>query len=156
MSERMSEDMPERMPEDLSERRAKDMSGRMSEDMSERMSENMVDRMSEDVCYGSQGKCLWVMLHKTNNFAIGHVAKLMLCHLMWRTAANTCSLTFRVQASEVCLAAMSELVVERPATIFIGTSSRIAKGVGYVWHYVLTTVGPERILGLHCFFGGAV
>eukprot|EP00434_Breviolum_minutum_P029605 symbB.v1.2.026176.t1/scaffold2592.1/size78170/1 len=85
------------------------------------------------------------MLHKTNNFAIGHAAKLMLCHLMWRAAANTCGSTFCVRASEVGLAAMSELVVERPATIFIGTSSRFAKGVGYVWRYALTTVGPERI-----------
>ena len=40
---------------------------------------------------------------------------------------------------------MSELVVERPATIYIGTSGRFAKGVGHVWRYVLTTVGPERI-----------
>ena len=124
MSERMSKDMSERMSEDMSERMSKDMSERMSEDLSERMSENMSDRMSEDVCYGSQGKCLWVMLHKTKNFAIGNAAKLMLCHLMWRTAANTCGSTFRAQASEVGLAAMSELVVERPATIFIGTSSR--------------------------------
>ena len=84
----------------------------------------MSDRMTEDVCYGSQGKCLWVMLHKTKNFAIENAAKLMLCHLMWRTAANTCGSTFRAQASEVGLAAMSELLVERPATIFIGTSSR--------------------------------
>ena len=149
MSDRMSKDMSERMSEDMSEdmsqRMSKDMSERMSEDMSERMSENMSDRMSEDVFYGSQGKCLWVMLHKTSNFAIGNAAKLMLCHVMWRTAANTCGSTFRVQASEVCSAAMSELVVERPATIFIGTSSRFAKGVGYVWRYLLTTVGPERI-----------
>ena len=64
---------------------------------------------------------------------------------MWRTAADTGGSTFRVQASEVGLAAMSEFVVERPATIFIGMSSRFAKGVGYVWRYVLTTVGPERI-----------
>ena len=145
MSERMSEDMSERMSEDMSERMSEDMSERMAEDMSERMSVNISDRMSEDVCYGSQGECLWVMLHKTNNFAIGNAAKLMLCHLMWGTAANTCGSTFRVQASEVGLAAMSELVVERPATIFIGTSSRFAKGVGYVWRYVLTTVGAERI-----------
>ena len=69
----------------------------------------------------------------------------MLCHLMWCTAANTCGSTFRVQASEVGLVAMSELVVERPAIIFIGTSSRFAKGVGYVWHYTLTKVAPERI-----------
>ena len=85
------------------------------------------------------------MLHKTNNVAIGNAAKLMLCHLMWRTAANTCGSTFRVQASEVGLAVMSELVVERPATIFIGASSRFAKGVGHVWRYVLTTVGSELI-----------
>ena len=76
MSERMSEDMSE----DMSERMFKDMSKTMSEDMSERMSGNM----SEDVCYGSQGKCLWVMLHKIDNFAIGNEAKLMLCHVMWR------------------------------------------------------------------------
>ena len=85
------------------------------------------------------------MSDKTNNFAIGNAAKLMLCHLMWRTAANTCGSTFRVQASEFGFAAMSELVVDRPATIFIGASSRFAKGVGYVWRYVLTTVGPKRI-----------
>ena len=141
----MSEDMPERMSKDTSERMSEDMSERMSKDMSERMSEDVSDRMSEDVCYGSQGKCLWVMLHKTNNVAIGNAAKLMLCHVLWRTAANTRGPTFRVQASEVGLAVMSELVVERPATIFIGTSSRFAKGVVYVWRYVLTTVGPERI-----------
>ena len=117
----------------------------MSEDMSERMSENMSDRMSEYVCYGLQGKCLWVILHKTDNFAIGNAAKLMLCHLMWRTAANTAGSTFCVQASEFGLAAMAELVVERPATIFIGTASRFAKGVGHVWRYKLTWVGAERI-----------
>ena len=58
------------------------------------------------------------MLHKTDHFAIGNAAKLMLCHLMWRTAANTAGATFCVQASEFGLAAMAELVVERPATIF--------------------------------------
>ena len=91
---------------------------------------NMSDRMSENVCYGSQGKCLWVMLHKTHNFAIGNAAKLMLCHLMWPTAANTCGSTVRAQASEVGLAAMSELVVEGPATIFIGASSRLQRESG--------------------------
>ena len=129
----MSEVMSERMSEDMSKDMSERMSERMLEDMSERMSENMSDRMSEDVCYGSQGKCLWVMLHKTDNFAIGNAAKLMLCHLMWCTAANTAGSTFCVQASEFGLAAMAELVVERPATIFIGTASRIAKGVGHVW-----------------------
>ena len=141
MSDRMSKEMSERIPEDMSE----DMSEILSKDMSERMSEDMSDRMAEDVCHGSQVKCAWVMLHKTNNFALGNAAKLMLCHLMWCTAASTWGLTFRVQASEVNLAAMSGLVVELPATIFIGTSSGFAKGVGYVWRYVLTTVGPERI-----------
>ena len=61
------------------------------------MWENMSARMPEDVCYGSQGKCLWVMLH----FALGNAAKIMLYHLIWRTAANTCGWTFRVQANEV-------------------------------------------------------
>ena len=140
MSQDTSEDMSERMSEaksedieDMSERMSKDMSERMSKDMSERMSKDMSERMSED------------MSDKTNNFAIGNAAKLMLCHLVWRTAANTCGSTFRAQASEFGLAAMSEIVVEPPATILIGTSSRFAKGVEYVWRYVLTTVGPERI-----------
>ena len=44
-----------------------------------------------------------------------------------------------MQAGEFGLAAMSELVVERPATIFISMSSRFAQGVGHVWR-VLTTV----------------
>ena len=64
---------------------------------------------------------------------------------MWRTAANTAGSTFCVQASEFGLAAMAELVVERPATIFIGTANRFAKGVGHVWRYTLTFVGAERI-----------
>ena len=64
---------------------------------------------------------------------------------MWRTAANTVGSTFCVQASEFGLAAMAELVVERPATIFIGTVNQFAKGVGHVWRYKLTFVGAERI-----------
>ena len=52
---------------------------------------------------------------------------------------------FLVQASEFGLAAMAELVVERPATIFIGTANQFAKGVGHVWRYKLTVVGAERI-----------
>ena len=36
---------------------------------------------------------MWVMLPKTNSFATGHAAKLILCHLMLRTAANTCGST---------------------------------------------------------------
>ena len=32
------------------------------------------------VNYGSQGKCLWVMLHKTNKFVIGNATKLVLSH----------------------------------------------------------------------------
>ena len=51
-----------------------DRSGRMLEyvkknvdDMLESMSENMSNRMLEDGSHGSQGKCLWVMLHKTDN-----------------------------------------------------------------------------------------
>ena len=69
----------------------------------------------------------------------------LVCCLMWRTAANTVGSTFCVQASEFGLAAMAELVVERPATIFIGTANQFAKGVGHVWRYKLTFVGAERI-----------
>ena len=64
---------------------------------------------------------------------------------MWRTAANTAGSTFCVQASEFGLAAMAELVVERPATIFIGTANRFAKDVEHVWRYKLTFVGAESI-----------
>ena len=64
---------------------------------------------------------------------------------MWHTAASTVGSTFFVQASEFGLAAMAELVVERPATIFIGTANQFAKGVGHVWRYKLTFVGAERI-----------
>ena len=64
---------------------------------------------------------------------------------MWRTAANIVGSTFCVQASGFGLAAMAELVVERPATIFIGTANQFAKGVGHVWRYKLTFVAAERI-----------
>ena len=50
-----------------------------------------------------------------------------------------------VQGSEFGLAAMAEVVVERPETIFIGTANRFAKGVAHVWRYKLTFVGAERI-----------
>ena len=65
--------------------------------------------------------------------------------LMWHTAASTVGSTFFVQASEFGVAAMAELVVERPATIFIRTANQFAKGVGHVWRYKLTFVGAERI-----------
>ena len=50
-----------------------------------------------------------------------------------------------VQGSEFGLAAMAEVVVERPETIFIGTANRVAKGVEHVWRYKLTFVGAERM-----------
>ena len=50
-----------------------------------------------------------------------------------------------MQASEFGLAAMAEVVVERPETIFIGTANRFAKGVEHVWRYKLTFVGAERM-----------
>ena len=52
---------------------------------------------------------------------------------------------FFVQASEFGLAAMAEVVVERPETIFIGTANRFAKGVEHVWRYKLIFVGAERM-----------
>ena len=69
--------------------------------------------------------------------------------LIWHTAARTVGSTFfcasKMQASEFGLAAMAEVVVERPATIFIGTANGFAKGVEHVWRYKLTFVGAERI-----------
>ena len=65
--------------------------------------------------------------------------------LMWHTAASTVGSTFFVQGSEFGLAAMAEVVVERPETIFIGIANRFAKGVEHVWRYKLTFVGAERI-----------
>ena len=50
-----------------------------------------------------------------------------------------------VQGSEFGLAAMAEVVVERPETIFIGTANQVAKGVEHVWRYKLTFVGAERM-----------
>ena len=50
-----------------------------------------------------------------------------------------------VQGSEFGLAAMAEVVVERPETIFIGTANQVATGVEHVWRYKLTRVGAERM-----------
>ena len=50
-----------------------------------------------------------------------------------------------MQGSEFGLAAMAEVVVERPETIFIGTANQVAKGVEHVWRYKLTRVGAERM-----------
>ena len=48
-----------------------------------------------------------------------------------------------MQGSEFGLAAMAEVVVERPGTIFIGAANRVAKGVEHVWRYKLTFVGER-------------
>ena len=50
-----------------------------------------------------------------------------------------------MQGSEFGLAAMAEVVVERPETIFIGTANQVAKGVEHVWRYKLTRVAAERM-----------
>ena len=50
-----------------------------------------------------------------------------------------------MRGSEFGLAAMAEVVVERPETIFIGTANQVAKGVEHVWRYKLTPVGAERM-----------
>ena len=60
------------------------------------------------------------------------IASCFFCFI-WRTAASHCSkycwLNFVfVQGSEFGLAAMAEVVVERPETIFIGTANQVAKG----------------------------
>ena len=123
MSERMSGDMSERLWKDMSERMVKDMSGRMSEDT------------RIHVCTLLLASC-WL-------------ASCFFCFI-WRTAASHCSkycwLNFVfVQGSEFGLAAMAEVVVERPETIFIGTANQVAKGVEHVWRYKLTRVGAERM-----------
>ena len=50
-----------------------------------------------------------------------------------------------MQGSEFGLAAMAEVVAERPETIFIGTANQVAKGVEHVWRYKLTFAGAERM-----------
>ena len=66
--------------------------------------------------------------------------------LQRRTAASTVGSTlFSLPGSEFALAAMAEVVVARPETIFIGTASRFAKGVEHVWQYKLTFVGAQRM-----------
>ena len=125
MSERMPKDMSEGMSEDMSERMA--MSERMSEDMSERMSKDMSQRTRIHVCTNG---ILWMAFCFL--FDVAHCSKY-------------CWLNFFVQGSEFGLAAMAEVVVERPETIFIGTANRFAKGVEHVWRYKLTFVGAERI-----------
>ena len=65
--------------------------------------------------------------------------------LIWNTAASTVGSTFFVQGSDFGLAAMAEVVVERPETIFIGIANRFAKGVEHVWRYKLVFVGAECI-----------
>ena len=77
------------------------------------------------------------------------IASCFFCFI-WRTAASLCSkycwLNFVfVQRSEFGSAAMAEVVVERPETIFIGTANQVAKGVEHVWRYKLTRVAAERM-----------
>ena len=70
---------------------------------------------------------------------------LVFCFI-WHTAASTVGSTlFFMQGSEFGLAAMAEVVVERPETIFIATANQVAKGVEHVWRYKLTFVGAERM-----------
>ena len=97
--------------------------------MSERMSEDMSERMSKDMYVCTNG-ILWMAFCFL--FDVAHCSKY-------------CWLNFFVQGSEFGLAAMAEVVVERPEAIFIGTANRFAKGVEHVWRYKLTFVGAERM-----------
>ena len=66
--------------------------------------------------------------------------------LQRRTAASTVGSTlFWLPGSVFGSAAMAEVVVARPETIFIGTADRFAKGVEHVWCYKLTFVGAQRM-----------
>ena len=68
---------------------------------------------------------------------------LVFCFI-WHIAASTVGSTLFL-CKEVSLAAMAEVVVERPETIFIGTANQVAKGVEHVWRYKLTFVSAERM-----------
>ena len=50
-----------------------------------------------------------------------------------------------MQGSEFGLAAMAEVVMERPETIFFGVANQVVKGVEHVWRYKLTFVSAERM-----------
>lgn len=52
---------------------------------------------------------------------------------------------FYIQINEFDLATISELLKECLVPIFIGMSSRFAKGIEYVRHFIQTKVGPEHI-----------
>ena len=68
------------------------------------------------------------------------------CLLYLAHCSKYCWLNFVfVQGREFDTAAMAEVVVERPETIFIGTANRVDKGVEHVWRYKLTVVGAERM-----------
>ena len=169
MSERMSKDMSERMAKDMSERMSeryvrrygirksvkryvrknfkryvRKMSERMSEDMSERMSEDMSGRMSENMSQVYVHTQIWITrIHVCTN----GILWMAFCFLFdLAHCSKYCWLNFFfVQGSEFGLAAMAEVVVERPETIFIGTANRFTKGVEHVWRYKLTFVGAERM-----------
>ena len=169
MSEIMSKDRSERMAKDMSERMSeryvrgyvirksvkrfvrkngkryvRKMSERMSEDMSERMSEDMSGRTSENMSQVYVLTQIWITrIHVCTN-GILWMASCFLFYLAY--CSKYCWLIFVfVQGSKFGLAAMAELVVERPETIFIGTANQVAKGVEHVWRYKLTFVGAERM-----------
>ena len=175
MSERMSEDMSERMSEDMSEEMSeryvrryvrnhvkrkvrKNVRRYVRKNVKRYVRKNVRRYVRKNVkrYVRKNGKryvrknvrrykdsCLHLVV------SILLIASCFFCFI-WRTAASHCSkycwLNFVfVQGSEFGLAAMAEVVVERPETIFIGTANQVAKGVEHVWRYKLTPVGAERM-----------
>ena len=132
------------MPKDMSKRMSVDMSERMAKDMSERMSEDISGRMSENMSQVYVHTKIWITrIHVCTNGILWMASVFV---FIWHTAASTVGSTlFFVQGSEFGLAAMAEVVVERPETIFIGTANQVAKGVEHVWCYKLSFVGAERM-----------
>ena len=175
MSERMSEDMSERMSEDMSEEMSeryvrryvrnhvkrkvrKNVRRYVRKNVKRYVRKNVRRYVRKNVkrYVRKNGKryvrknvrrykdsCLHLVV------SILLIASCFFCFI-WRTAASHCSkycwLNFVfAQGSEFGLAAMAEVVVERPETIFIGTANQVAKGVEHVWRYKLTPVGAERM-----------
>ena len=110
----------------------------MSEDKSERMS----GRVPDPIC--PKFMCVHSLDNKNSSLHQRNLVDGILFFVA--RFSKYCWLNFVfVQGSEFGLAAMAEVVVERPETIFIGTANQVAKGVEHVWRYKLTRVGAERM-----------
>ena len=120
------------MSEDMSsERVSKDLSERMSKDMSERCQkecQKICQKECQKICQAECQKICpkYMCIHRSGlqEFMFAPTEScgwhLVFCFI-WHTAASTVGSTlFLCKEVEFGLAAMAEVVVERPETIFIG------------------------------------